>query len=182
MITKETNLPGVLILQPRVFGDERGYFLESYHAERFAREVGVNETFVQDNYSRSAQSVLRGLHFQVKKPQGKLVNVTNGEVFDVTVDIDPESATFKQWFGVTLTGDNHLQLYIPPGYAHGFAVLSESADFQYKCTDFYDPTDEAGIIWNDPSIDIDWPFSNPSLSDKDQTLPNLDTYLKLAKN
>jgi len=178
MITKETNLPGVLIIEPRVFGDERGYFLESYHAERYAKEVGVNETFVQDNYSRSAQGVLRGLHFQVKKPQCKLVNVTAGEVFDVAVDIDPKSATFKQWFGVILTGDNHLQLYIPPGYAHGFAVLSESADFQYKCTDFYDPTDEAGIVWNDPSINIDWPISNPSLSDKDQNLPQLDAYLQ----
>lgn len=178
MRVEQTKLTGTVIIEPQVFADERGFFCETFHAKRYTEEAGIKETFVQDNRSRSTQGVLRGLHFQVTKPQGKLVSVTDGEVFDVAVDINPQSKTFKQWVAVILSGENHLQFYVPPGYAHGFAVLSESADFQYKCTDLYDPVDEAGIVWNDPSINIDWPISNPSLSDKDQNLPQLDAYLQ----
>ena len=152
--------------------------METHRQDKLEAFLGYKTNFIQDNESKSNVGVLRGLHFQVTKPQGKLVSVTDGEVFDVAVDINPQSKTFKQWVGVILSGENHLQFYVPPGYAHGFAVLSESADFQYKCTDFYDPADEAGIVWNDPSINIDWPISNPSLSDKDQNLPQLDAYLQ----
>jgi len=168
----ETKLAGVLIIEPKVFGDSRGFFKETFQAERYL-EVGIEYTFVQDNYSRSQKGVLRGLHFQITKPQGKLVSCPKGAVFDVAVDIDPKSTTYSQYVGVELTEENHKQLWVPPGYAHGFCVLSETADFQYKCTDYYDPSDEGGVIWNDPDVAIQWPITNPSLSSKDALLPTL---------
>ena len=168
----ETKLAGVLIIEPLVFGDSRGFVKETFQAERY-REAGIEYTFVQDNYSRSQKGVLRGLHFQVTKPQGKLVSCPKGAVFDVAVDIDPESTTYGQYVGVELTEENHKQLWVPPGYAHGFCVLSETADFQYKCTDYYDPSDEGGVIWNDPDVAIEWPIADPSLSNKDAILPTL---------
>jgi len=168
MKVTETELSGAVIIEPNVFGDERGFFKETYHQDRYRIEAGIEASFVQDNYSRSTAGVLRGLHFQKTKPQGKLVSVSQGAVFDVAVDIDPDSATFKQWVGVHLSAENHLQFYVPPGYAHGFLVLSEVADFQYKCTELYDPKDEGGRLWNDPSLDIKWPITTPPLvSQKD---------------
>jgi len=172
MNVTETKLAGVLIFEPKVFGDSRGFFKETFQAERY-REAGIEYTFVQDNYSRSQKGVLRGLHFQITKPQGKLVSCPKGAVFDVAVDIDPNSTTYGQYVGVELTEENHKQLWVPPGYAHGFCVLSETADFQYKCTDYYDPSDEGGVIWNDPDVAIEWPIANPSLSSKDALLPTL---------
>jgi len=172
MNVTETKLAGVLIIEPKVFGDARGFFKETFQAERY-REAGVEYTFVQDNYSRSQKGVLRGLHFQITKPQGKLVSCPKGAVYDVVVDIDPESTTYGQYVGVELTEESHKQLWVPPGYAHGFCVLSETADFQYKCTDYYDPSDEGGVIWNDPDVAIDWPIADPSLSSKDALLPTL---------
>ena len=168
----ETALPGVLILEPRVFGDSRGFFLETYQADRY-REVGINLSFVQDNHSRSQRGVLRGLHFQRNRPQGKLVRVSRGTVFDVTVDIIPHSPTFGKFVAVELSDETHRQVWIPPGYAHGFCVLTDVADFEYKCTDYYDPKDEGGIIWNDRDIGIDWPIADPILSEKDTHLPLL---------
>lgn len=173
----ETRLPGVVMITPRVFGDSRGHFKETYQARDYS-EFGIDATFVQDNFSRSSCGVLRGLHFQVTQPQGKLVSCLSGRVFDVAVDINPESSTFRQWVGVELSDENHQQLYIPPGYAHGFCVISDTADFHYKCTAYYDPSDEAGIRWDDPAIDIDWPLASPMLSEKDGNLPNLDVYLE----
>jgi len=172
----ETRLKGVVIIEPVVFGDHRGFFLESYNQNSY-RAAGIQENFVQDNHSRSGKDVLRGLHFQRKKPQGKLVRVTEGEVFDVAVDINPHSETFTQWVGITLSANNHRQFYVPPGYAHGFVVISETADFQYKCTEFYDPADEGGILWNDSRLAIDWPVINPKLSDKDRNLPTIEQAL-----
>ena len=168
----ETKLPGVIVIEPKVFGDKRGFFKETFQMEKY-REAGVCFEFVQDNYSRSTFGVLRGLHFQLNKPQGKLVCCPRGAVFDVAVDIDPTSRTFGEYFGLELTEENHRQLWIPPGYAHGFCVLSEIADFHYKCTDFYDPSDESGINWNDPNISINWPIDSPKLSEKDSNLPFL---------
>ena len=167
-----TALPGVLIIEPKAFGDSRGFFLETFQTERYA-SAGITLPFVQDNHSRSQRGVLRGLHLQRSRPQGKLVSVSRGSVFDVAVDIDPQSATFGEYVGIELNDDNHLQLWIPPGYAHGFCVLSDIADFQYKCTDFYDPADETGLIWNDPDVNIAWPMHTPLLSAKDQKLPYL---------
>lgn len=168
----ETVLPGVLIIEPKVFGDARGFFLESYQAERY-RQLGIAHTFVQDNHSRSARGVLRGLHFQRSRPQGKLVSVSRGSVYDVAVDINPASPTCGQFVAVELNDENHRQLWIPPGYAHGFCVLSDIADFQYKCTDYYIPEDEGGLLWNDPQINIPWPIEQPLLSAKDQRNPTL---------
>jgi len=168
----ETELPGVLIIEPQVFGDERGFFLESFHAERY-REAGIDMAFVQDNHSRSRKGVLRGLHFQRRHPQGKLVRASRGSIFDVAADIDPASPTFGQYVGVTLSDENHRQMWIPPGYAHGFCVLSDEADFEYKCTDLYYPNDEGGVLWSDPDLNIQWPLSNPLLSAKDLALPSL---------
>jgi len=172
MKVTETRLAGVLIIEPKVFGDSRGFFKETFQAERY-REAGIEYTFVQDNYSRSQKGVLRGLHYQITKPQGKLVSCPKGAVFDVAIDVDPISATFGQYVGIELTEDNHLQCWVPPGYAHGFCVLTDTADFQYKCTDYYDPSDEGGLIWNDPDVAIDWPIDQPLLSDKDSKLPTL---------
>ena len=172
MQVTETKLAGVLIIEPKVFGDQRGFFKETFQLERY-REVGIDLSFVQDNHSRSQKGVLRGLHLQKSRPQGKLVSCSSGAVFDVAVDVHPESSTFGQYVGVELSAENHKQLWIPPGYAHGFCVLTETADFQYKCTDLYFPEDEGGLIWNDPDVDIDWPIKNPLLSDKDLKLPTL---------
>lgn len=172
----QTQLPGVLIIEPKVFGDERGFFVECYQEPRY-RDAGIEMPFVQDNHSRSQYGVLRGLHFQRNRPQGKLVRVTRGAVYDVAVDIDPESPTCGEFVGVELTADNHLQLWIPPGYAHGFCVLSDIADFQYKCTDLYYPEEEGGLIWNDPDVNIPWPVETPKLSEKDLRNPSLRTLL-----
>ena len=179
MKVTETKLSGAVIIEPDVFGDERGFFKETYHQDRYRIEAGIEESFVQDNYSRSTAGVLRGLHFQKKNPQGKLVSVSKGAVFDVAVDINPASATFKKWVGVHLSGENHIQFYVPPGYAHGFLVLSEIADFQYKCTELYNPDDEGGIHWGDKEIAIQWPNSEQLLvSQKDAALPKLSDYLE----
>ena len=177
MKVTETHLPGVLVIEPVVHGDSRGFFKETYQASRY-REIGVTKDFVQDNYSRSRRGVLRGLHYQKANPQGKLVTCSFGSVFDVAVDIDPSSTTFGQWFGIELSDSNHLQLWIPPGYAHGFCVLSEYADFAYKCTALYDPNDEYGVIWNDPDLEIQWPVDLPSLSPKDQTYDSLKSMVE----
>ena len=168
----ETILPGVLIIEPKVFADARGFVLETYQAERY-RQLGIAHAFVQDNHSRSARGVLRGLHFQRSRPQGKLVSVSRGSVYDVVVDINPASPTCGQFVAVELNDENHRQLWIPPGYAHGFCVLSDIADFQYKCTDYYIPEDEGGLLWNDPQVNIPWPIEQPLLSTKDQRNPTL---------
>jgi dTDP-4-dehydrorhamnose 3,5-epimerase len=168
LVTK-TAIPEVLILEPKVFGDSRGFFLESFNAKDFANATGLDVTFVQDNHSRSSKGVLRGLHYQLKHAQGKLVRVTHGSVFDVAVDIRKSSATFGKWVGCELNETNHRQLWIPTGFAHGFIVLSESADFLYKTTDYYAPVHEKCIAWDDPSIGIEWPQgTSPLLSGKDQ--------------
>ena len=173
MKVTETKLPGVLIIEPTVHGDERGFFVETFQAERYRDLAGIELPFVQDNHSRSRYGVLRGMHAQRTHPQGKLVRVARGEVFDVALDIDPESPTFGQWAGATLSTTNGRQMWIPPGYAHGFVVLSDVADFEYKCTDYYHPDDEYGVIWNDPDAAITWPIDDPILSDKDTALPTL---------
>jgi len=161
-------IPGVILIEPAVFGDERGFFFESFNQRRFDELVGRPVTFVQDNHSRSAQHVLRGLHYQIRQPQGKLVRVVQGEVFDVAVDLRRSSPHFGQWVGVVLSADNKHQLWIPEGFAHGFVVLSERAEFLYKTTDYYAPDAERCILWNDKDLAIDWPFNGePSLSAKD---------------
>jgi len=167
----DTNIAEVKIIEPGVFGDERGFFLETFHTERYAEMAGIELAFVQDNHSRSSKGVLRGLHFQKTKPQGKLVRVVNGDVFDVAVDIRPTSPTFGQWEGIVLSAKNKRQFWVPPGFAHGFVVLSESADFEYKCTDYYDPSDEGSIRWDDSHLGIDWPVKTPTLSEKDSIAP-----------
>ena len=177
MKVTKTKLAGVLILEPQVYRDERGYFLESYNQKRYASIPGLDVPFVQDNHSRSRKHVLRGLHLQRQHPQGKLVRVVTGHVWDVAVDVDPGSPTFRQWVGVDLTDENNLQFYIPPGYAHGFCVLSDVADFEYKCTEFYHPADEVGLLWNDPDLKIDWPIAQPVLSGRDAANSSLRTFL-----
>jgi dTDP-4-dehydrorhamnose 3,5-epimerase len=169
MIIIETNIPDVLIIEPKVFGDDRGFFLESFNAQTFAEKTGVKGQFVQDNHSRSSKNVLRGLHYQIQQPQGKLVRVASGEVFDVAVDIRSSSDTFGQWTGCLLSEQNKRQLWVPEGFAHGFVVLSETADFLYKTTDYYAPEYERAIQWNDPAIGIDWQITaTPILSAKDK--------------
>ena len=163
----KTKLSGVLQIEPQVFGDARGFFLETYSEQRY-RKSGVDYDFVQDNQSRSSQGVLRGLHYQLKHPQGKLVRVVRGSVFDVAVDIRVGSPTFGQAAWTILSDQNHYQFYVPPGFAHGFCVISDFADFEYKCTDYYYPEDEGSLLWNDPQLDIPWPVVNPELSDKDK--------------
>ena len=171
----DTALPGVRLIEPTVHGDERGFFLESWN--RAACEAaGLPGEFVQDNHSRSAGGVLRGLHFQIRRPQGKLVRVTRGAVFDVAVDLRRGSPAFGRWTGVTLSAENHRQLWVPAGFAHGFLVLTESADFQYKCTDYYAPEHERSLAWNDPAVGIEWPLApgdEPRLSAKDAAAPTL---------
>ena len=164
----KTKLKDCILIEPRVFGDERGFFLETFNSNRYKDEASIEYTFVQDNQSRSQKNVLRGLHFQIQNPQGKLVRVTNGEVYDVVVDLRKDSETFGEWNGVILNSEKKNQLWVPPGFAHGFFVTSESADFEYKCTSFYDPNDEGSIIWNDPDLNIKWPSNTPIVSKKDQ--------------
>jgi dTDP-4-dehydrorhamnose 3,5-epimerase len=167
-----TNIPDVRIIEPRVFKDDRGYFFETFHAERFG-EQSLPHEFVQDNVSFSARNVIRGLHYQLGQPQGKLVMALSGEIFDVAVDIRRDSPTFGRWAGIILSAENARQLYIPEGFAHGFCVLSETARVYYKCTDLYAPKEERGIVWNDPSLQIAWPVASPILSDKDRAYPYL---------
>ncbi len=167
-----TELPGVIVIEPHVFADARGFFLETWQRERYA-EAGLPRVFVQDNVSRSARGVLRGLHFQNPRPQGKLVTVLEGEVYDVAVDIRSGSPRFGRWAAVTLSGENRRQVYIPPGFAHGFCVTSESALFSYKCTDFYAAEAERGIAWDDPQLAIPWPVDDPTISSKDAKYPRL---------
>ena len=169
----QTKLKDCVVIEPKVFGDERGFFLETFQLSRYAEEAGITLPFVQDNHSRSSKGVLRGLHFQKKKPQGKLVRVVKGEVYDVAVDVRPDSNTFGQWEGIILSEENKKQLWVPPGFAHGFVVLSDTADFEYKCTDYYDPSDEGSILWSDPALNIDWPIADPLLSKKDCSAPCL---------
>jgi dTDP-4-dehydrorhamnose 3,5-epimerase len=173
MKISHSKLKGCVIIEPRVFGDDRGFFLETFQAVRYKQEAGIDLPFVQDNHSRSARGVLRGLHFQKTKPQGKLVRVVRGEVYDVAVDIRKGSATFGEWEGVILSEENKKQFWVPPGFAHGFVVLSDTADFEYKCTDYYDPSDEGSILWSDPDLDIPWPIATPILSDKDASADRL---------
>ena len=172
MIVKETGFHGLLIIEPQIFGDDRGFFLETFQDERY-RGAGIDQAFVQDNLSRSSQGVIRGLHFQKTRPQGKLVTCLRGRVFDAVVDLRADSETRGKTFSIILDSDKRNQLWIPAGFAHGFSVLSETADFFYKCTEYYQPADEYGILWSDPDLSIDWLVSNPSVSEKDQKLPRL---------
>ncbi|EKM95232.1 dTDP-4-dehydrorhamnose 3,5-epimerase [Pseudomonas sp. JL972] len=165
----ETSIPDVLIIEPKVFGDERGFFYESFNAAAFEAATGLKRQFVQDNHSKSQRGVLRGLHYQIQQPQGKLVRVVAGEVFDVAVDLRRSSPSFGRWTGVLLNAENKRQLWIPEGFAHGFVVLSETAEFLYKTTDYYAPEHERSLLWNDPELGIDWPLDTPpQLSAKDQ--------------
>lgn len=174
MNVTETSLPGVLLIEPRVFGDSRGFFLETFSEQRYA-ETGIKGPFIQDNWSHSCRGTLRGLHFQIQHPQGKLVHVMQGEIYDVAVDVRQDSPTFGKWVGVTLSAENKRQLWIPPGFAHGFSVLSETADFVYKCTDSYAPEHERTLLWNDESIGVEWPLEGePILSDKDRNGTSFD--------
>lgn len=171
----KTKIPDVIVIEPQVFGDERGFFMETWQAKHFA-EAGIDTAFVQDNQSRSRQGILRGLHYQIQQPQGKLVRVISGEVFDVAVDLRKSSPTFGQCVGVVLSEDNKKQLWVPPGFAHGFYVMSESADFVYKCTDYYAPEYERSLRWDDPALAIDWPLVSgqpPLLSEKDSKAVSL---------
>lgn len=176
MRRSDAPLPGVVLLQPEVYGDERGFFFESYNARTLAR-LGVDVNFVQDNHSRSLRGVLRGLHYQLRRPQVKLIRVTHGAVWDVAVDLRRGSPTFGHWWGVELSAANYLQVLIPGGFGHGFCVLSEAAEVQYKCSDYYDPADERGVRWDDPRLAIAWPIGGtaPLVSARDAALPSLDT-------
>jgi dTDP-4-dehydrorhamnose 3,5-epimerase len=180
MKTIDAGLAGLVIIEPQVFRDSRGFFMETYSARRYAGITG-GLAFVQDNLSVSVKGTLRGLHFQATRPQAKIVQVLDGEIFDVAVDIRPASATFGQWAGVLLSGQNHRQLFIPQGFAHGFCVLSQTALFVYKCSQFYCPEDESGIVWNDPDLAIHWPIQDPILSPKDRDLPRL-SQLRLSNS
>jgi len=167
-----TDLPGVLLVEPKVHRDHRGFFLETYHRDRYT-EHGIDGSFVQDNHSRSTGPILRGLHAQGRRPQGKLVRCVEGAIFDVAVDIRVGSPTFGRWVGYELSAESFRQLWVPPGFAHGFAVVSESAQVEYKCTELYAPDDELTVLWNDPEIGVEWPLSEPILSAKDQAAPTL---------
>ena len=173
-----TKLKDCLIIEPKVFNDERGFFFESFQADRYADLAGITLPFVQDNHSHSSRDVLRGLHLQKTKPQGKLVRVVKGEVYDVAVDIRLGSPTYGQWESVILSEENKTQFWVPPGFAHGFVVLSETADFEYKCTDYYDSSDEGSLLWSDPELNINWPIKNPKLSEKDSNAPLLSELKK----
>jgi dTDP-4-dehydrorhamnose 3,5-epimerase len=173
-----TEFGGVLIVRPDLFRDERGFFLESYHQRKY-RDGGIDAVFVQDNHSRSARGTIRGLHTQRSHPQGKLIRVVHGEIFDVIVDIRRGSPTFRHWIGTELSSENFLQCYVPPGFAHGFCVSSEYAEVEYKCTDFYDSSDELRIIWNDPAIGVRWPTGRPLLSEGDRRASRLDEVTQL---
>lgn len=172
MKIKTTALNGVIVLEPQVFHDQRGFFVESYSA-RTLQQLGINDMFVQDNHSRSLKNTIRGLHYQTLPGQVKLLRVLSGAIFDVAVDIRWDSPTFGQWFGQELSADNFLQMYVPVGFAHGFCVLSETADLAYKCSSYYDPAAERGVAWNDPTIGISWPVRDPILSARDQRQPRL---------
>lgn len=176
-ITK-TDLDRCLVIEPEIFNDERGFFYESYNLKKYEELIEIDYRFVQDNFSRSYKNVLRGLHFQIKNPQGKLIRVVNGSIFDVAVDIRKGSDTFGKWTRQILSAENKKQFWIPPGFAHGFLVLSDIADFEYKCTDYYDPLDEGSILWNDPDLNISWPIENPILSKKDLNASSLDSQKK----
>ncbi|MGA9176149.1 MAG: dTDP-4-dehydrorhamnose 3,5-epimerase [Desulfobacterales bacterium] len=167
-----TSIEGILIIEPKTFKDNRGFFMETYNQKRY-NTSGINPTFVQDNLSYSLKNTLRGLHFQIKHPQAKLIQVISGEIFDVAVDLRSGSATFGKWTGIHLSDENKRQMYIPKGFAHGFCVLSEFALFHYKCSDFYVPEDEGGLIWSDPDIGIEWPVENPIISEKDNQFQKL---------
>ncbi len=173
MKTLTTKLKGLLLIEPDIFKDERGFFMETYSQKKY-QSVGVKVPFVQDNFARSSRGVLRGLHYQVQFGQDKLVYVSQGEVFDVVVDIRRESETFGQWEGFSLSSSNKRQLFIPKGFAHGYCVVSDIAEFQYKCSDYYHPEDEGGLIWNDPTVNIEWPVQNPVISEKDLNLPKIN--------
>lgn len=168
----ETSLPGVLILEPRVFTDERGSFMETYHSARF-RQLGIDANFVQDNHSRSARGVLRGMHYQEPNPQGKLLRCTRGALYDVAADIRVGSPSFGKWFAVELTEENKRMLWVPPGFAHGFCALTDNSDLFYKCTALYDAQNDRSILWSDPDLGIEWPIANPRLSPKDAAAPRL---------
>jgi len=172
-----TPIDGLLVLEPDVFRDERGFFLETFHEQKY-EDIGIKSKFVQDNLSLSSKGILRGLHFQYRHPQAKLVQVILGEVFDVAVDIRQGSLTFGKWFGIMLSQNNLYQMFIPEGFAHGYWVVSETALFAYKCSDFYSPADEGGLLWSDPDIGIQWPSSEPILSQKDSRLPRLSEFPK----
>ncbi len=172
MTFRPLDLPGVVLVEPRVFGDERGFFLETYHRQRYA-DGGIDVEFVQDNHSRSIGPILRGLHAQRRNPQGKLVRCVEGSIWDVAVDARPGSPTFGRWVAEELSAANYRQLYVPPGFLHGFCVLTSPAQVEYKCTALYDPSDEIGVIWNDPDLAIAWPVARPTLSTKDAALPTL---------
>lgn len=169
------ELDGVVLVEPRVFGDERGFFLETFREDRYRDALlEGDQRFVQDNHSRSTRGVLRGLHFQTRRPQGKLLRCVAGEIYDVAVDIRPDSPSYGAWVAAILSAENKHQLYVPPGFAHGFQVVSEVADVEYKCTDYYDPEGEGGVRWDDPELAIRWPLAKPIVSAKDQALPTLD--------
>lgn len=172
MLVENLSIPEVKLVKPRFFPDDRGFFQQTYHEKQY-REAGIDVRFVQDNWSRSAKGVLRGLHYQLKHSQDKLVSVIRGEVFDVAVDIRRGSPTFGKWVGAILSEENHYQLFVPKGFAHGFCVLSDQVDFVYKCSDFYTPGDEYGVCWNDPDISIKWPMTDVLVSPKDQNAPFL---------
>jgi len=167
MLVHATKLKDCVVIEPKVFGDNRGFFLETFSKQRYQEDAGITLEFVQDNHSRSKQGVVRGLHFQKTKPQGKLVRVVRGAVFDVAVDIRPKSDTFGQWISLELSEQNKKQLWVPPGFAHGFTALSDDTELEYKCTAYYDPEDEGSILWSDPELNIPWPIKNPTLSAKD---------------
>ena len=173
MTFEETTLPGVVLVTPKVHGDERGFFLETWREDRYAELTGAGAGFCQDNHSRSRRGVLRGLHFQTRRPQGKLLRCVRGEIFDVAVDVRPGSEHFGRWVGVRLNEKTNNRLFVPAGFAHGFQVLSDTADVEYKCTDYYDPAGESGVRWNDPDLAIAWPLAEPLVSEKDQVLPLL---------
>jgi dTDP-4-dehydrorhamnose 3,5-epimerase len=175
MKINKTPIDGILVIEPDVFKDERGFFLETFHAQKY-KDLGIEKNFVQDNLSFSSKGILRGLHFQHRNPQAKMVQVLLGEVFDVAVDIRRNSPTFGKWFGMMLSQENLCQMYIPEGFAHGYCVVSKTALFAYKCSDFYSPADEGGLFWSDPEIGIEWPVSNPILSKKDSKLPCLSEF------
>ena len=168
----KTDIPEVLLITPKVFGDRRGFFMETFHEEKY-RALGIQDAFVQDNFSHSRQGTLRGLHYQLPHAQAKLVSVIKGKVYDVVVDIRAGSPSFGRWVGAILSDENHTQLYVPKGFAHGFCVLSDEVDFMYKCTDFYSPSDEHGVLWSDPALGVKWPLLEPLLSDKDTRYPPL---------
>ena len=168
MKVTESGIKGVFIIEPDVYEDDRGFFMETFHNERYRKLLGINLNFVQDNISRSSKNVLRGMHFQKNYPQGKIVSASRGEILDVVVDLRKDSPTYGTWESFRLSEKNKLQVWIPPGFAHGFLVMSDSADFEYKCTEYYHPEDELCLLWNDPEVAIDWPINDPILSEKDK--------------